>query len=218
MDYSGFTVMLVDDEESILKSLTRLLRPLKCDVVAFSSPVAAIEAMSGTQADLVISDMRMPEMGGEVLLETVADRWPDTERVVMTGYADMQATIDAINRGKVSRFLSKPWNDDELLEVVRKSFELASLRRENAELQALTERKNQELEQLNASLEQKVQERTVQLRAANDGLKSSYRSIVRMFSTLTARRMGVQASEQNQMLNLILLGVAKACQVEGNQL
>ncbi|WP_370279209.1 HD domain-containing phosphohydrolase [Pontibacterium sp.] len=218
MDYSGFTVMLVDDEESILKSLTRLLRPLKCDVVAFSSPVAAIEAMSGTQADLVISDMRMPEMGGEVLLETVADRWPDTERVVMTGYADMQATIDAINRGKVSRFLSKPWNDDELLEVVRKSFELASLRRENAELQALTERKNQELEQLNASLEQKVQERTVQLRAANDGLKSSYRSIVRMFSTLTARRMGVQASEQNQMMNLILLGVAKACQVEGNQL
>lgn len=218
MDYSGFTVVLVDDEEAILKSLARVLRPLQCDVVAFSSPVAAIESMDGSQADLVISDMRMPEMGGEVFLETVAGRWPDTERIVMTGYADVQASIDAINRGKVSRFLTKPWDDDELLQVVRKSFELAKLRRENAELQVLTERKNRELEQLNASLEQKVRERTVQLRAANEGLKSSYRAIVRMFSTLTARRMGVRASEQNQILNLLLLGVAKACKVEGSQL
>ncbi|MDI3324950.1 response regulator [Pontibacterium granulatum] len=218
MDYSGFTVMLVDDEEAVLKSLARVLRPLQCDVVAFSSPVSAIESMDGSQADLVISDMRMPEMGGEVFLETVAGRWPDTERIVMTGYADVQASIDAINRGKVSRFLTKPWDDDELLQVVRKGFELAKLRRENAELQVLTERKNRELEQLNASLEQKVRERTVQLRAANEGLKSSYRAIVRMFSTLTARRMGVRASEQNQILNLLLLGVAKACKVEGNQL
>lgn len=218
MDYSGFTVLIVDDEASILKSLTRLLRPLHCNVVAFSSPVDALDAMDTTLADLVISDMRMPDMGGEVFLEAVANRWPNTERVVMTGYADLQASIDAINRGRISRFLTKPWNDEELLDVVRKSFELAKLRRDNTELQALTERKNQELELLNASLEQKVQERTAQLRAANDGLKSSYRSIVRMFSTLTARRMGVQASEQNQMLNLILLGVAKACQVEGAQL
>ena len=218
MSYSGFTVMLVDDEVSILKAMTRLLRPLRCEVVSFSSPVEAIEAMDGIRADLVISDMRMPEMGGEVFLEAVAERWPDIERVVMTGYADMQASIDAINRGRVSRFLTKPWNDGELLDVVRKGFELAKLRHDNAELQALTEHKNRELETLNASLEQKVQERTLQLRTVNDGLKSSYRSIVRMFSALTARRMGMQASEQNQKLNLLLLGVAKACQIEGNQL
>lgn len=218
MDYSAHTLMLVDDESQILKALTRVVRPLKCKVIAHESAVTALEELKTTSVDLIISDMRMPEMSGEVFLEQVAEQWPDTERVVMTGYADLQASIDAINRGRISRFMAKPWSDEEVTKVVRKGFELARLRRRNEELQALTEQKNQELAQLNKSLETKVLARTEQLRAANDGLKSSYRSVVRMFSTLTARRLGMKASDNNQNLNRILLGVAKASGVEGAEL
>lgn len=218
MDYSAHTLMLVDDESQILKALTRVVRPLKCKIITHESAIDALEDLKTTSVDMIISDMRMPEMGGEVFLEQVADQWPNIERVVMTGYADLQASIDAINRGRISRFMAKPWSDEEVKKVVCKGFELANLRRRNEELQALTEQKNQELEQLNRSLEGKVLARTEQLRAVNDGLKNSYRSVVRMFSTLTARRLGMKASDNNQNLNRILLGVAKACGVEGAEL
>ncbi|WP_372835274.1 HD domain-containing phosphohydrolase [Pontibacterium sp.] len=218
MDYSAHTLMLVDDESQILKALTRVVRPLKCKVITHESALAALEELKTTSVDLVISDMRMPEMSGEVFLEQVAEQWPNTERIVMTGYADLQASVDAINRGKISRFMAKPWNDEEVTKVVRKGFELANLRRRNEELLALTEQKNKELEQLNRSLEAKVSARTEQLKAVNDGLKNSYRSAVRMFSTLTARRLGMKASDNNQELNRVLLGVAKACGVEGAEL
>lgn len=215
MDYAQHTILLVDDEASILKALKRLLRQLKCNVLTSESPIASLEILEAESVDLVISDMRMPEMGGEVFLEQVAERWPDVERVVMTGYADLQASIDAINRGKISRFMAKPWKEDEVLEVVCKGFELSALRRRTDELQKLTEQKNKELAVLNQSLETKVQERTLQLRQANQGLQSSYRSVVRMFSTLTARRMGIKATADNQRLNKIMLGVAKKFGFEG---
>lgn len=218
MEYPENTVLLVDDEKPVLNALKRLIRPLKCTVLVTESPNEALRILDEQQIDLVISDMRMPEMSGERFLEQVAKQSPDTERIVMTAYSDPQATIDAINHGKVSRFMMKPWEDEDVLKVVRKSFELTALRRQNEALQALTRQKNAELAALNDSLEQKVEARTAQLKDANVRIKNSYRSVVRMFSNLTARRLGVKATADNHRLNQILLGVAKYCKVEGTTL
>lgn len=208
MNYKNYTVMLVDDEQPILNSLKRLIKRLGCNIITFTSPLDALEALKGTSVQLVISDMRMPEMGGEVFLEQVAKSYPDIERVVISGYADAQATIDAVNRGKISRFLLKPWEDEDVFKVVEKGLQLAFLREENLRLQEETEAKNKQLKQLNQGLEAKVKERTQQIIQANDRLKTNYRSVVRMFSALATRRLGVKASGENLKLNKILILVA----------
>ena len=225
MDFQNNTILIVDDEQAILNSLKRLLRPLKCKVLATVSPVEALTMLDQNAVNMVISDMRMPEMGGESFLEQAAAKHPDTERIVISGYADAQAAIEAINRGKISRFILKPWEDEDVLKVVRKGFELSVLKQENERLQNETQLKNKQLEQLNESLAElnqsldtKVQERTEQLKTANERIKTNYRSVVRMFSTLTARRLGIKASKENQKLNRILIATATRCNVEGQEL
>jgi len=217
MEYPHRSILLVDDEKPVLNSLKRLLRPLRCQVLLAESAAEGLALLEQQTIDLVISDMRMPEMPGEVFLQQVAERWPDSERIVITGFSDTQATIDAINKGKVSRFLMKPWQDDEVLKVVRKGFELAELREQNGQLLALTEEKNLELEALNNQLEDKVNQRTELLESSNRKLITSYRSVVRMFSALTARRMG-QDSHNAVQRNSILVRVAAQSQLRDKAL
>ena len=218
MSYPNNTILLVDDEQAVLNSLKRLLRPLRCKVLTTVSPVEALEILRENPVDILVSDMRMPEMGGEEFLEKAAQEFPDVERIVISGYAEAQAAIDAINRGKVSRFLLKPWEDSDVLKMVEKGFQLAGLQQENERLQQETKEKNEELEALNRSLDQKVQERTRQLKMANDRIKESYRSVVRMFSTQIARRLGIKATKENSKLNQLLVAVASKTGVEGQEL
>lgn len=218
MDYSDNVILLVDDEQPVLSSLKRLLRQLKCRVHAHTSAIEALEMLKDTPVDMVISDMRMPEMGGEDFLAEVAKLYPDTERIVLSGYADAQATIEAVNRGQITRFMTKPWVDEDILKVVRKSFEISKLRDENERLQQEKEEKSKQLALLNQQLDQKVKERTKQLKLTNDSLRNSYRSVVRMFSTLTARRMGVKVSNDNLKLNRMMAQVAAKSGLEGNDL
>ncbi|MBN3560868.1 HD domain-containing phosphohydrolase [Aliamphritea spongicola] len=217
MEFPERSLLLVDDETSVLNALKRVLRRMKCTVHTAESGKAGLAVLEEHPVDLVISDMRMPEMGGEEFLAIVAERWPDTERIVMSGYSDTQATIDAINKGKISRFMTKPWKDDEVLSVVAKGFELTELRQRADKLEAVKEQKTRELAQLNKTLEQKVEQRTQQLRDSHQSLQNSYRAVVRMFSSITARRMG-QDSRYNQNLNKLLLLMADRLNITGADL
>ncbi|MCV6612590.1 MAG: response regulator [Amphritea sp.] len=217
MEFPDYSILLVDDEAPVLSSLRRLMRPLKCNLHTAESAASALEILEQHPVDLVISDMRMPEVSGDQLLAEVAQRWPDTERVVMTGYSDTQSAIDAINKGRISRFMTKPWDDSEVLKVVQKSFELAELRRKNELLEHQNEEKQKRLEQLNATLEKKVEQRTRQLQESNRKLVSSYRAIVRMFSAMIARRMG-QKAEEGIKLNKLFVAVAKQAKLDEQQL
>lgn len=183
-----WTVLCVDDEPNILSSLRRLFRTPGYRVLLAESGSQALEILSKEPVDLVISDMRMPMMDGAQLLEQVKERWPHIVRLLLTGYADVTSTIAAINKGQIHRYMNKPWNDDEVLLVVKESFDRKELEQEKQRLELLTQQQNDALKELNASLEGKVEQRTAELAQANDRLKRGYLSSIKAFSSLLEQR------------------------------
>ena len=143
----------------------------------------------------------MPEMDGATFLKAVRQRWPDTVRILLTGYADVTSTVAAINDGEIYRYVSKPWDDTEIVNTVREALERYRLKQENLRLTALTQSQNEELKGLNASLEQKVVERTAELRQAlsfveqsHGELKKSFLTSVQVFAGLIELRSGPAGS------------------------
>jgi len=125
-------ILIVDDEPGILRSLQRLLTDEKADVIATDSPEKALEILEQSKdIALVISDMRMPGMSGVDLLEHVKNISPDTIRIILTGYTDINTAIEAINRGEVHKYISKPWKDEEFLDIVRDSLKKYSFIKKN---------------------------------------------------------------------------------------
>ncbi len=92
--------------------------------------------------DLVISDMRMPQMDGAQFLAQVRQRWPGTMRLLLTGYADIQSILDAINQGEIYRYVTKPWDENDIVLVVRHALERRALEQEKLRLEALTASQN----------------------------------------------------------------------------
>ncbi|MFO1271051.1 MAG: response regulator [Rubrivivax sp.] len=182
------TVLCVDDEPNILASLQRVLRRARLGVLTAPGGAQALALLEHTPVDVVISDMHMPDLDGAQLLETVAARWPQVVRLMLTGRADMPSTLAAINRGQVFRYLQKPWNEVELVGAVEQGLERQALQRETQRLQALTRQRNEELQALNAELEARVQARTAALQEAADRLRRNHLKAIKVFSNLLELR------------------------------
>jgi len=167
-------ILCVDDERNILRSLTRLFLddPYEILTAASGAEGLLILAQSG-DVPVVISDYRMPGMNGVEFLSEVRKRWPETVRIVLSGYADTGAIVSAINEGQIYRFVAKPWNDDELRVTVANALERYDLGRKNLELTEELRRKNDELTALNRDLERRVVERTEALTTQNRLLTES---------------------------------------------
>ena len=168
------TLLLVDDEPSILSALRRLFRPQGYRVLTAEGGQSGLDLLQGETVDLVISDMRMPGMDGAHFLEKVRRSQPHAARILLTGYADIGSTIAAINEGEIDRYIAKPWDDNDILLVVREALVRRSLEQRNRELTELTGRQNEELRALNASLEQRVRSRTAEIEQINDMLNVAY--------------------------------------------
>jgi putative nucleotidyltransferase with HDIG domain len=203
------TLLLVDDEPGILSSLRRLLRPAGYHILTAESGKMGLEILAQDAVDLVISDMRMPEMDGATFLEQVRLRWPATTRILLTGYADVGSTIDAINRGEIYRYIAKPWDDNDLTLIVRDALERQRLSRENSRLLKLTQAQNEELKDLNSSLEDKVRQRTAEieqinsfLNLANDKLKQNFLVSIKVFSGLMELRGGAMSGHSRRVAEL----------------
>ncbi len=204
-----FTILLVDDEINILRSLHRLLRPEGYRILTAESGAAALSLMSSEPVDLVISDMRMPEMDGAIFLAKVRQEWPDTIRLLLTGHADMAQTVAAINQGEIYRFIAKPWNDQELQLIVRQALEQLYLRRENQRLLKLTAEQNEALKEANNTLEHKVAERTAELsqlvsflELTQEELKTSFRTSVQVFSSIIEMRFADWTGHSQRVVSL----------------
>ena len=195
-------ILCVDDEPHIAAALRRMLRAAGHAVHVAGSGEEALALLEAESIDLVISDMRMPGMDGAQLLARVRDRWPAVARVLLTGYADLQSTIAAINAAHVYRYLTKPWNEQELLTVVQQISDYQALQREKERLETVTHAQNQELAQWNATLEHKVLERTAELSEAHKKLKMSYVASIRMFSNLLEWRGGPLSGHSRRVADL----------------
>jgi DNA-binding NtrC family response regulator len=116
-------VLYVDDEPSNLNALKRLFRGEPFDLVTDASPVMALSRITTLKPAVVISDQQMSEMQGTEFLRQVEYRHPDCARIILTGHADLDAAMKAINEGHVFRFIRKPWDDDDLKAQVRAALE-----------------------------------------------------------------------------------------------
>ncbi len=116
------SVLVVDDEQSICKALSRLLRRDGYEVLTANSGEQALDLLAMHNVQVVISDQRMPGMTGTELLDKVKNLYPNTIRVVLSGYTDLNVITEAVNRGAVFRFLTKPWDDNELRDQIRNAF------------------------------------------------------------------------------------------------
>lgn len=198
------TVLCVDDEANILSALKRLFRLAGYRILTATSGQEGLSIVEqeGGSVDLILSDMRMPEMDGAAFLAAVRSRWPDIPRILLTGYADMESTVAAINEGQIYRYISKPWNDSEVLLIARDALERKALEREKARLEALTQRQNEELKALNAGLEETVAKRTAELRGAHEKLKRSFLTSIQVFANLIELRAGQMAGHSSRVADL----------------
>lgn len=154
-DVYSHNLLVIDDEPSILSALKRQFRR-NYQVYIANSAEEGLELMKTHPIQVIISDQRMPGMNGTAFFDQVKTNYPNAIRLLLTGYADIQAVIEAINDGNIYRYITKPWDPAELDTIVRGAFERHDLIVRNEELVA-------KLQQANVDLESKVQSRTTQL-------------------------------------------------------
>ncbi|MBS1198254.1 MAG: response regulator [Proteobacteria bacterium] len=136
-------IMIVDDENAILQALRRLLRAVPCtcgnssfelEIETFDSAPAALEHARHHAFDLFLTDYRMPGMDGVAFLKAVKAIQPDAARLILSGYADLNALMRAVNEVGIDRFIGKPWNDYELASAIAQSLAHRDLMLENRRL------------------------------------------------------------------------------------
>ena len=146
------TILYVDDEENNLFSFKAAFR-IKYQVLTAISGDEALQILETKPVHLIITDQRMPNMTGVEFLEKVIEKFPDPMRVLLTGYADMGAVVDAVNKGKIFHYLSKPWNEEELDMTILRAY-AAYLEKEK--LKEMNEQLGVSNDQLEFMLRQKL--------------------------------------------------------------
>lgn len=166
-------VLLVDDEQPILRSLMRLLAFEPYELASASCAEEALAHLRAAETAVILSDYDLGGVGGVELLREARGVTPDTSRILFSGHIDLELLRRAVNGGEVYRFVTKPWNDDELLQAVRQGVERWQLLRRNRALAEQAEEQNRQLKRFNAELEVMVGERTVALELRNRALSLS---------------------------------------------
>ena len=152
MPQSKITILYVDDEENNLFSFKATFR-IKYHVITTLTGEEALKILETTPVQIIITDQRMPEMTGVEFLEKVLEKFPDPMRILLTGYTDMEAVVDAVNKGKIFHYLAKPWNEEELDLTLNMAY---SKYLEKVALKELNEKLEGSNEQLEFLLRQKL--------------------------------------------------------------
>ena len=194
-------ILVIDDEAENLAALERVVRG-KFEMLGIQKPSQALEEISRNDFQVVVSDLRMPGMLGTELLAEIAKRRPLVSRVILTGHTETKEILDAINRAEIYRYVTKPWENNELLTVLQQAVNHHLLLTKNQELiEALKDKneklilKEKELLNFNQTLEQKVEERTFELKEANEKL-SELASTDSLTKVLTRRAIFTKFNEE----------------------
>ncbi len=145
MSNNKITILYVDDEMNNLISFKAVFR-IKYNVLTAISGEEAIKLLKNNNVDIIITDQRMPNMTGVEFLESILGEYPDPIRILLTGYADMNAVIDAVNKGKIFHYLTKPWNEEELDMTITRAYDVYRSRMEEKEMTQKLSLSNEQLE------------------------------------------------------------------------
>jgi response regulator RpfG family c-di-GMP phosphodiesterase len=167
-------ILCVDDEPNILNALKRLLRKEDYQIMTANSGAEGLALLEKNNVHLVISDHRMPEMSGTEFLKVVKEKYPDIIRITLTGYTEVDAITEAINKGHIYKFFLKPWNDHNLKLEIRQALDQYELSQVNKQLQEKIIRQNEELISVNNNLEEMVRKRTHEIEIKNQALEISH--------------------------------------------
>jgi len=151
-------VIFVDDEPILLKSLNRIVRNEPYDKQFAATGLQALEIMKQTRVHVIVSDLKMPDIDGLALLKKVRRDYPDTVRIILSGQTDIDLALEAIHAGNVYRYITKPYDERDLLQTIRQALDTWQIKEEKRQLQA-------RLAEQNKQLERRVKERTEQLLA-----------------------------------------------------
>lgn len=196
------SILCVDDEPNVLSALTRLFRANGMAVRVAESGAAGITMLEDSVADVVISDMRMPGMDGAEFLQAVCKRWPDTVRILLSGQADAASIIDAVNQGEISRYIAKPWEDEQLIAQVQETVDRVRQMRERGQIAATAQRRAEELRALKESLEQNASATKAELTQVNERLKNNFVVSLKVFASLIESRRTQMAGHSRRVADL----------------
>lgn len=147
------TLLLVDDEENIVASLKRLLRRSGYRIVTALGAAEGLRRLAEVDVDVIVSDQRMPGMTGVEFLRRAKELYPETIRIVLSGYTELQSITDAINEGAIYKFLTKPWEDDLLRANIDEAFRQKEMADDNRRLDKEVRAANVELAEVNGKLQ-----------------------------------------------------------------
>jgi CheY-like chemotaxis protein len=164
------TLLLVDDEDNILTALRRLLRRDGYRILIANGGHAALELLAVEKVDVIVSDQRMPNMTGVDFLRRVKELYPETVRIVLSGYTELQSITDAINEGAIYKFLTKPWEDEPLRHHIREAFHVKEMGDDNRRLSGQLRTANRELEVINSQLNELLRYQELRISCANTSL------------------------------------------------
>jgi response regulator RpfG family c-di-GMP phosphodiesterase len=170
-------ILLVDDEKAFLTIQQLILRRCHYETVTASDPLMALDLLKTRAFSVIISDQFMPEMSGLELLARARQIQPYATRILITAVVELDLVIDAINKGEIFRFIVKPWLHEEFLATIKNGIQRYELICQNARLQAATQSMNEQLVELNRSLEQQLQlvaQQNGQLAEANTALERNF--------------------------------------------
>ncbi len=152
MTNEKINILYVDDENNNLISFKAVFR-IKYQVFTAIGGEEAKKVLDNNKINIIITDQRMPGMTGVEFLESIIEKHPEPIRVLLTGYADMNAVIDAVNKGKIFHYLTKPWNEEELDMTIQRAYDVYKKRIEEKEM---TEKLSVSNDQLEFLLRQKL--------------------------------------------------------------
>ncbi len=210
--YKNHNLLIVDDEVEIQQALRRQFRRI-CNVYTATSANEGLKLLEEVPIHAIISDQRMPQVTGSEFLREVKGEYPDAIRLLLTGYADIHAVIEAINQGQIYRYITKPWDAAELETIVREAFDRHDLIVENRRLVEALRLYNEELEQKvsvrTAALEQALEEMKILhcqkdwfLGMAAHDLRSPLSTVISVIDLVTAG-YGLSQAEKDEMIGMI---------------
>lgn len=156
-------LLLVDDEPNIVAAIRRLLRGEHYQIFTAHSGPEGLELLAGQPVDVIVSDQRMPGMVGADFLRKARELYPETIRIMLSGYTELQSVTDAVNEGAIYKFLTKPWDDEQLRGHIAEAFRVKEIADENLRLDLEVRTANQELAAANRRMEQLLAEKQRQI-------------------------------------------------------